>query len=303
MVVIICIGKYQKLDELNGTQRDKERIKSVFKNKYNYNVIGNKNAFVTYTDVENILSTAKQKFRQKSNGYKGIIIVYSGHGDEQYLQLSDYRGIKYDDGKYKRTDFESYFNATNVKEKSDAFKIYFVDSCRGNTTSIMYPQININKKGNKNNNFRYIHPESNKCIMYSNSITYESYEVPFNVDTDDIDWQIMAKSMDGDDDEEKKLDDNIPKCGMFLNAVYHAFMDNYKTGYDTSFGDIQDNIRDKAIGVVPTLNANRTLNYQCQVGLEIDEAGNLRNKVKRNMYFKKCVKSKIRRNDNNIAEW
>ena len=86
----------------------------------------------------------------------------------------------------------------------------------------------INAKGDQFNNIRYkyTHPECNKSIMYSNNNGYQSYEVPFNVDTDDIDWEIMAKSMDEDDDQGKKLDDNIQKCGMFLNAVYHALMDN-----------------------------------------------------------------------------
>ena len=290
-MVIICVGDYLNANDLPGTQRDKERLASIFKNEYNYDIIGNKSSFVTYTDMENILSSAKQKFRIKSNGYKGIIVIYSGHGNERYCILSDYKGDKYDVGKYLRTDFESYFNGTNVKEKTDAFKIYFVDSCRGNTTSIMYPSINLGSKGNDDNfKMRWCHPESNKCIMYSNSVKYQSYEVPYNVEIDDIDWEIMTEDM--------KLEENHPTCGMFLNAVYHAFKDNASS--IISFSKLQDTIRDKSMGVVPILN-----NFDIKVGLEIDESGNLRNKIKEKMYFTQDTDTvtKSKQNDNNVCEW
>ena len=34
------------------------------------------------------------------------------------------------DGYYDRNRFESYFNGYNIHEKSECYKIYFMDSCR-----------------------------------------------------------------------------------------------------------------------------------------------------------------------------
>ena len=285
LVVLICVREYKSslLKRLNGTQIDKQRLLQLFKKHYNYTIITNKNSFVTAHDVESILSTAKTQFA--SNDYDGIMIFYSGHGNRDHLTLSDYKKRRHerDDGVYSRSRMEQYFNGYNIdnKEKTMKHKFYFIDSCRGDDDSVLF-KMEINQNDiRKGHTFKYLHPEMNRSIMYSNSNNYASYEAPFNKDTGDIDWDKLG--------DEEKYDKNGEMCGMFMNAVFHGFAWNVSNGYNMNFADIQDKMRDKAYGEVPVKG-----DFKCKVGIEIDESGNLRNSDKRRMVF--------RRNENTI-DW
>ena len=205
LVVLICVGEYDRktgLLPLKGPKTDHKRMQEVFGSKYKYTIVTNKHPKVTEANMNTILSMAKAEFTE--NEYDGIIAIFSGHGNRDYLLLSESRKIeennmiRYEPHKYSRVEFESYFNGNNFKDQEDkacAYKVYFVDACRGEEVSQAWQRSyddskeNMGnfglKKGNKNNTKQYIHPEMNKCVMHANSNNYCAYEVPF--DGKDID--------------------------------------------------------------------------------------------------------------------
>ena len=244
---------------------------------YKYTIITNRNPYVTATDFENILSTAKTQFT--NNDYDGVMIFYSGHGNKDHITLSDYKKNKHgqDKGVYSRVKLEQYFNVNNIdnKDKTLKHKFFFIDACRGDDNSVLFriKDQGVIRKGDGNNNkMRYIHPEMNRCIMYSNSDNYASYEAPFDEKTGDIDWDKL-----GDDE---KYDKDGEMCGMFMNAVFHAFDFNRRNGYGVNFAAIQDKMRERAAGEVPIKG-----DFKCKIGIEIDESGNLRNSDKGRIIF------------------
>lgn len=295
LVVIICVASYQKLMPLNGTKIDKIRLQTIFKDKYNYDVLANKDPTVTENHMEDILNSAKKKFRD--GDYQGIIVFYSGHGSEQHLLLSNFIDNEHAQGKYLRTEFESYFNGINVKEKADAFKLYFIDACRGDADSELFiTHVNVKKSNMARKGGiarQWTHPETNRCIMHSNCNTYSSYEVPFDEKTNDIAWNRLQKDtfMDNDGGD---------KCGIFMNAVFHAFHNNFENECKYNFADIQDDISEKVVmkdKPVPVYG-----DFNTKVGQEVVVCGNLRNKLKRRIMFKRCKSKTVLNNYNNI-EW
>ena len=167
-----------------------------------------------------------------------------------------------DQGVYKRTDFEKYFTSPDAKNKSDAYKIFFMDACRGKRDSFL---IGHGQKGNKNKAEiqKWTHPEANKCVMHANMNTYYGYEVQFDRKLGDIAWDRMK--------EGNIIDDNDPRCGYFLNGVYKAFARNARNGYNMSFADMQDYMRECTSRGVPLLDENDKVTKD-MVGLEIEES-------------------------------
>ena len=261
LVVIICVEEYKSSDllELPGTQTDKRRLLQ-------------------------FLSTARQQFIMNDE-YDGVMTFYSGHGNKDHLTLSDYKKNKHgmDDGVYSRVKMEQYFNGNNIDDKKKIYKhkFFFIDSCRGDDDAILFRVKDhiIGSKGNERNIMKYIHPEMNRCIMYSNTDSYNSYEAPYNKWKGDIDWVKLA--------DEEKYDKDGEMCGMFMNQVFHGFDYNRRKNFDVDFAKLQDKMREHATGEVPIIG-----DFQCKVGIEIDESGNLRNADKQRMMFG-CSEKKI----------
>ena len=122
LVLIISIAVYdsEKINSLPGTLNDKLRLKKLFQDVYDYKIIATQNERVTEYDMKKILLETEQEFSNKSENYQGIMIFYSGHGDEQNLLLSDYD--KADNGEvngiYPTSKFISYFNGNNIRNKA-----------------------------------------------------------------------------------------------------------------------------------------------------------------------------------------
>ena len=148
LVVLVCVGIYDGdktgLLPLKGTSTDHKRMKRLFGSEYKYTIITNKSPKVTEKDFKTILRQAETEFTE--NEYDGIITIFSGHGNRDYLLLSDYtecidyktQNKVYTPNKYSRMAFESYFNGNKFKgddHRATAFKIYFVDACRGEELS------------------------------------------------------------------------------------------------------------------------------------------------------------------------
>ena len=297
MVLIISIAKYDwnKIDPLPGTQNDKLRLKRLFRQNYDYKVITTKNDRVTEDDVERILLDAKKEFKNEKAQYQGIMIFWSGHGDQNNLLMSDYKktdkGIE--TGIYPRSSLISYFNGNNIRTKAAAFKLFFIDSCRGAASSQVYPYSfgdgGIGHRGNKN----IIHPEDNRSILYSNPDTYSSYEVPYDEQSDDIAWHRLSK-------QNYMKNKNWPKCGIFMNAVYRIFKQNSerKIGFMFNYGKIQDMIRKEGAKPVPVYG-----DFNVKVGQKIEASDTINNDTKLRMYFmskayKLEIKTKDRGGDN-----
>jgi len=135
----------------------------------------------------------------------------------------------------------------------------------------------------------YINPEANKYILHSNNNYYESYEVPYNPTTDDIAWDKMKTNEDL-----KKINNNTPKCGIFLNAVYHCFSENVSSDFNINFADLTDNIKDKVCAaVVPYGDINTKL------GQTATDETNLVDRVKRKLMFRKNNNND---NSNNVVD-
>ena len=114
-------------------------------------------------DIDMLLTRAKIEFRKEDKEYQAIIVIYSGHGNANNLQLSKYKQ------EYCKHDFIHYFNGLG------RYQFYFMDCCRGQGI----PKIS-GAKGLS------LEPEENRAILYGTADGYRGYEVPYNEETMDI---------------------------------------------------------------------------------------------------------------------
>ena len=170
---------------------------------------------------------------------------------------------------------------------ADCYKLFFLDACRGNVTPEMIkrsPAINkpIGAKG-KSIGRDAIHPEHNRSILSSNPHKYPSFELVYDDIKDDIAWDRLTEEL-------YKQNEDRPKCGIFMNAVYCIFKANAEEhNYCTSYSQIQDEIIDRAAVEVPLYE-----DYQTKVGQAIEPCDTLKNKEKSKMCFvKRDHKEKI----------
>lgn len=127
-MLLLFISKYDRKDDeidpidLPGTANDKKRLHDLFTNKYGDTVIQTENDKVTKKKFEKKLNEARVSF---ANGkYDTIFIFFGGHGDENWFCASDKKKIS-------RSKSTSCFNGLSIPTKTDLYKFYFIDSCRG----------------------------------------------------------------------------------------------------------------------------------------------------------------------------
>ena len=143
LVVLVCISSYDqstKLRSLPGAELDRQRLNRLFCDKYKYNVISTKRTRVTRHDLEDTLYSAHREFR--SNPYHALLVFYTGHGTGTHILTSE------KDGRYPWEKFECYFNNYNIPSRSRSFKIYFIDSARGEAISTLITKSNVIHMGN-----------------------------------------------------------------------------------------------------------------------------------------------------------
>ena len=279
LVVIVCIGKYQRPNQdLNGTEKDKSKLISLFDRKLKYDIICNKNNDVAAPDMEILLERSRTRF--KEGNYDGLMVFFSGHGNQDSLILSDCT-------KEPRCAFESYFNGGKVKSKAKAHKFYFVDACRGskNSNVIDCKPKNKNKeaiaKGDNvfedENNL--IHPEENRCIMYPNTNNYVSYQIPLREKSQNNDEKKMEIMNQNNLEKRNKS----PFGGVLLNAFYETVNKHCDNAFAMNFAEMQDSIRDNAEKRKVWIKKHDEWE-QCRS--KIDESSNLRNRDKARIIFK-----------------
>ena len=226
--------------------------------------------FVTERDLKQLLLDTEQEFKSKNKNYQGIMVFYSGHGDSTHLLLSDYNGST--DGIYERSKLISYFNGRNIRSKATSFKLFFMDSCRGNQLSQVLGVGGVGGGGFHRGNDKLIHPESNRGILFSNPDSYRSYEIPYDILTDDIAWNRLTK-------ENYNNNKNYPQCGILINSIYHIYKDNaIKYKYNINYSTMQDMIKKKAAKEVPIEN-NFNISW-----IKVEYSDTLDN-TKQKMYF------------------
>eukprot|EP01084_Bolivina_argentea_P154476 269282_1 len=285
LAVLIFVGEYYNLRNLPGTQTDKKRIFDLLHDKYKYDVIANKRSKVTKDDMDDILHEAKKKFRKKENEYQAIMIFFSGHGNSEWLLLSDFVNNNNYQGKYARKEFELFFSGSKVMEKIKECKFYFIDSCRGDTLSKVYEQeaLKINQNiaalvGTKSGS--YVQGTENISLLYSNSDSLESYEVPY--DKGKYDVYHLTK------DNYMSLNGKS-KCGVFMNAVCRAFYYNAHNGFGMNYSEIEGNIMRKTKNTVVPLDGN----FRTKIGQVVWSRGSVYTDLKSGIVFGQSSKNGI----------
>ena len=274
LILLICIGRYDldSLHDLSGPTTDQSRLSSLFTDYYDYKVISNPNPRVTESDFESLLLSAKNEFKRKDINYQGIFIFYCGHGDTNNLILSDYDGQT--DGIYDRAKFISFFNGLNIRRKAADYKLYFIDSCRGSQRAQVIPWKPSTDSGVSHYGDDFIHPETNRGILYGNPDNYQSYSIPYDEEKDDIAWDRLSKDNYMNNAARKH-------CGIFTNSIYKVFKDNAtKYGFSKNYLQIQDMIKDYAEGGVPMKH-----DYAVKVSQKIENSDTLKGETKLKMYF------------------
>lgn len=108
-------------------------------------------------------------------------------------------------------------------------------------------------------------------IFYSNSYSFQSYEVPYDADKNDIresNWQNYMLFADG------------PKCGIFTNSVYKVLSANYD-GFNIICSDIEDQIITKVSNTIVSVWND----YDSNIGQIALSASNVLNGIKRSIRF------------------
>eukprot|EP01083_Nonionella_stella_P065725 172404_1 len=174
LVLLICIPSYDKpYDNLKGTVIDKTNMIKLWVNQYDYDVIPNPKDRVEEDDYNELLNQCRNELSQKKNKHKygALIVIFSGHGNEKSLILSDGK-------KMSRSKLCKYFNGENVPFMSDKPKIIIMDACRG--LSLPNPVPNDNKKPkvikvSKGDSDDEHNPDEQIILLYS---TTKGYAIP-----------------------------------------------------------------------------------------------------------------------------
>ena len=310
LIFIICIGKYDDKQDLYDPPNDKSKLINVFNKHYNYRIIYNTNNYVKYRDIEDvILPATKKEFRSEIGKYECIMLFYSGHGNET--------GIITSDGEtYPRTKIEKYFNGIYATDQLFSYKFMFFDSCRGKDESYTMPMSpqrkgsdekmiqNKDNDDNKNDMIETeIHPEHNRCIMYSNPNTYKSYGIPMNKTPKS---QSKYNDYNNEDDEKKSNDNNINDkeySSPFLDAVAQIFTQNaLDKDYKMNFSEIQDEIRDLAENRI--FYDKEDIHKLKPLRLKIEEFTTISNKDKFGIVFEKNKDRKKDKSDSpNVLDY
>ena len=144
LVIVIAIEKYDdpSINDLPGTQIDKQNLIELFEKEYKYKVITHEGNKVTVAKMRKLLEKAKERFKyptikdDRCDKWDGIIICYSGHGNGEYLICSDFKTNNTDksQGIFDRVELQQFFNGIQCPKQVDLLKFYFVDACRGEET-------------------------------------------------------------------------------------------------------------------------------------------------------------------------
>eukprot|EP01084_Bolivina_argentea_P070882 128887_1 len=173
LVLIICVSKYdnnKSYDNLEGTKIDRRNMIKLFDKRYGYEVISNENDRIDRDDCIDLLSKCRGELTKKANKnkYQALFVIFSCHGNDQYLVFSDSKMMC-------RDKIYEWFNGSNVPFMSNKPKIIVMDACRGKNLPIPVPNNNKKPKKLKGNDDEAHHPDEQMILLYS---TTKGYAVP-----------------------------------------------------------------------------------------------------------------------------
>ena len=164
LVILIIVAEYDAQGQafgnknLKGCTWNRNECTELFSERYGWDMIRNKVPIVKKNDVDTMLQRAEIKFQ--SGEYDSVIVLWTGHGKESYVTLSD--------GKpYPRKRLYSFFNGKKCPNKTKCPKLFVIGTC--NTTA-QNPGPNLQIPLQANQLPDGVHPDEMRVIMNPNTV-------------------------------------------------------------------------------------------------------------------------------------
>mmetsp|Transcript_52282 Transcript_52282/g.83265 ORF Transcript_52282/g.83265 Transcript_52282/m.83265 type:complete len:407 (-) Transcript_52282:94-1314(-) len=235
LVTVLCISKYDgnntqpsKLADLPNVSTDKKHMKTLWANKYRYDMVINRADRYTLADGKKLMQEAAALFADED--YECVIMIYSGHGDKENIYFSDYKTDhkgEYEYSKMSRIELTNYFDGNHVNSKADAYKLYFIDACRGNETAV--PVVTMEEREQSQNEDRKQVEIASKCRPKG-----KVEMKPVHAD---------CKRMMLWPNTERYMSFDTKDGGILLNSLYETLIDAEND--NKSLGQLYDRIKKK----------------------------------------------------------
>ena len=124
LVIIIAIQKYDhpQLNDLPGTQFDRDKLIHLFGDKYKYKIMTHADNRLTEEDMREFINKARLRFKYPNpdedgcDEFDGVMVFFSGHGRRNYILCSDYNE-ECSQGVIDRMEFLQSFNGINCPKQ------------------------------------------------------------------------------------------------------------------------------------------------------------------------------------------
>ena len=186
LVALVCVQEYRPYDEsrgnLKGTLVDRKRMRNFFEQDFGYKVIvpqsrdGQKDLNrITRRDFDDFIEKVRKKYLS-TNECDAFTFVFSGHGDQDSILLSDGH-----QGKYDRVELYKSFNGLQCPSFKDKPKMLLLGACKGADEA---PDVNAPRSGLQVKARAIVRnveklsqaPDDNIIVIDSNSDRYVSWE-------------------------------------------------------------------------------------------------------------------------------
>ena len=187
LVALVCVQEYQPYgsseNNLNGTLVERSLLKQLFEKEFGYKVIVPQNEDgldlnrVTRSDFVRFIEKVKNKYLN-TDEYDAFIFIFSGHGDQNTISLSDHKTKEVHQGKYGRIKLYKYFNGLQCPSFKDKPKMLLFEACKGGDEA---PDLNVARpnvvaRAVENAAKLSQAPDDNIIVVDSNSDGYVSWD-------------------------------------------------------------------------------------------------------------------------------
>eukprot|EP01083_Nonionella_stella_P090571 253002_1 len=172
LVAMVGVSQYIGYHDLPGVQQDVTQNADLWHGFLNYdmNILTDneqQHRNITLKDAQAFFENIH--YAMTKNNYDSLIVVLSGHGEDDSLITADGKG-------YKLTAIQDMFNAKSLPSYCNKPKLYIVDLCRGHKLASLVDVPEKNVKRWKGHGPRIIHPDSDVNIIYSTTPNYQSLD-------------------------------------------------------------------------------------------------------------------------------
>ena len=127
LTAIITVNEYKlyhsKQNNAPHTVADREGLIKLFRGYYRYKVMRLDQDRITLDDFEEFIENVRAEMNRNHKKYDAFIFAFSGHGNDDSIELSDGE-------RYGRVDIYKYFNARECPRFTDKLKLFLIDTCR-----------------------------------------------------------------------------------------------------------------------------------------------------------------------------